>query len=246
MRKRTFSAFVPAYCRLITSPLLAQSSIKGIFNWSGTGVYGGISPSLTNCDSKTARPIAVCTTFVRSKQSMQLTRKTAFWLQIVPFWSHQWNPIAAASGANASMRADTFSNRMPRLEYRKIHYVYCRNKCEPITSSRENRTLRKSVCHCCTWRRDFRTRRKSLSPFRSAQLSWLCKWIYISSAPNRSASRMHSESPRHLWERIKSIVIPCKQPNGTCTANYLDPILAEVDICIQVDSNKQELSLWLA
>lgn len=152
----TFNAFVPAYCLLMMSPLFAHNTMNGVFNWSGTCIncvthlvvspncsyftkksltceYGGIRPIFTNCDSRTARPIAVWTTFVRSRQSIQLTRKTAFWLQIAPFASRQWKLIFTTSGPSASINADTFSKCIPRLnayanKYLKINFFFVYGK----------------------------------------------------------------------------------------------------------------------
>lgn len=119
----TFKALVPAYCLLITSPLLAQSRRKADFSLSGIGACGIERPNLTSWDTRTALAMAVWTTLVRSRQSMQFTRNTDIWLQSIPCWSRQWKPMAPVSGPTASIRADTFSKRIPRLKWKDV--IWC-------------------------------------------------------------------------------------------------------------------------
>lgn len=55
----TFNALVPAYCRLIMSPLSAHSSCKVERKPTGKGQSGPDSPNLVTCNSSTALAIAV-------------------------------------------------------------------------------------------------------------------------------------------------------------------------------------------
>lgn len=176
--------------------------MNGTFNCSGSCEYGGARPSFTNWDSSTAFPIAVWTTFVRSKQSIQLTRKILFWLQIEPLLSLQWKPIDPASGASASINEDTFSNRIPRLESKpnkRLSKYNCTPKVlENITNTRENRTLHRWAYRSYTAPHGSHKRLQLPSPFHFALPSWWYKQTDTSEVLHRNASQKLNEFHFHL------------------------------------------------